>query len=366
MAAFLGGVYATDAGMLCLWDPAAFADVANYATWEQELCEDKDIVRHIKAGHLVPVNTNRGRDGAFAVVVRLGDADQPAALTEREASYILAESDLYLLRSSGRICLSGLEHVEGQPGRAVGCLPALAGQYAVKVYFIAWDDEPGMKDRSHSGKLPSASTRVGQHACSRANGMSTATITVGPEDHGRPMRLEDFDRAEGKEGHLYELSRGVIIVSDVPRPSHARVVSKVRRLAERYQDEHPRKIYDIYGSGECKILLWNSQSERHPDLSIYTTPPPCDDASVWSIWVPAVVMEVISPDSLFRDLQEKVEDYLAFGVQEYWIVDPAKETLTVLIRRAGRWKEKVFQAGEAYECQKFKGLRLALSELLAA
>jgi hypothetical protein len=147
MAAFLGGVYVTDSGMLCLWDPAGFAAVADYDAWEQELCEDKDIVRHIKAGHLVPVNTDRGIDGAFAVILRVGEVDRPATLTEREAGYILAESEPYLLVSTGRICLSGLEQVEGHPGREVGCLPAAEGQYAAKVYFIAWDDEPGMKDR---------------------------------------------------------------------------------------------------------------------------------------------------------------------------------------------------------------------------
>jgi len=157
MAALLGGVYATDSGMLCLWDPAAFAAVVDYDTWEAELCEDADVLRHIKAGHLVPINTNRGVDGAFDVLVRVGDAKRPAALTEREARYILAESAPYLFKSAGRVCLSGLEHVEGRPGRSVGCVPVPAGRFAAKLYFIAWDDEPGMKDRGgrpKPGALP--------------------------------------------------------------------------------------------------------------------------------------------------------------------------------------------------------------------
>src|SRR5260370_14578638 len=43
---------------------------------------------------------------------------------------------------------------------------------------------------------------------------------VGPEDDGRRMSLSDFDKAEAKEGYLYELSRGVITVSDVPDFPH--------------------------------------------------------------------------------------------------------------------------------------------------
>lgn len=157
VAAFLGGVYATDAGMLCLWEPAAFGGVVDYDTWDAELCEDADVLRHIKAGHLVPINTDSGVDGAFAVILRVGDAAQPAVLTEREAGYILAESQPYRLTCSGRICLCGLEHVEQVPGRRVGCLPAPEGEYVVKLYFIAWDDELGMKDRKgrpKPGALP--------------------------------------------------------------------------------------------------------------------------------------------------------------------------------------------------------------------
>src|SRR5215471_126490 len=108
MAGFIGGVYSTDAGMLCLWYPSAFAEIVDYNTWEPELCEDADIVRHIKAGHLVTINTNRGVDGAFDVIVRVGDGKQKASLTEREANYILAESAPYLFKSTGRACLSGL------------------------------------------------------------------------------------------------------------------------------------------------------------------------------------------------------------------------------------------------------------------
>jgi hypothetical protein len=157
MAGIIGGVYATDAGMLCLWDPSAFPRIVDYETWEPELCEDPDILRHIKAGHLVPINTNQGVDGAFDVIVRVGDDKKKASLTEREASYILAESTPYLFKSTGRVCLSGLEHVESQPGRSVGCLPMPDGEHVAKLFFIAWDDEPGMKDRNgrpKPGALP--------------------------------------------------------------------------------------------------------------------------------------------------------------------------------------------------------------------
>jgi hypothetical protein len=157
MATEVAGVFATDAGMLCLWDPAAFAGVVDYDTWDEQLCEDKDLRRHIKGGHVVPINTNRGIDGAFAVHLRVGDGHTPAELTERESKYLLAESEPYLFICTGKFCVCALEHVEAEPGRKVGSVTAPEGKYAVKVCFIGWDEEPGMKDkkgRPKRGALP--------------------------------------------------------------------------------------------------------------------------------------------------------------------------------------------------------------------
>ena len=43
-----------------------------------------------------------------------------------------------------------------------------------------------------------------------------------------------------------------------------------------------------------------------------------------------LVVEVISPDDPHRDRVEKRADYAEAGVPEYWIVDPADESITVL------------------------------------
>src|SRR4051812_42768201 len=106
--------------------------------------------------------------------------------------------------------------------------------------------------------------------------MATAAVKIGPEDHGKRMSLDEFDHAEVQEGYLYELGRGVIVVSDVPRPKHMAIVLAIRNQLVLYQAAHPDTIYAIASGSECKILLSNVQSERHPDVSIYTTPPPSE------------------------------------------------------------------------------------------
>src|SRR5215212_6914490 len=99
-------------------------------------------------------------------------------------------------------------------------------------------------------------------------------IMVGPGDHGRRMTLDEFDTAEGIEGRLYELSRGEVVVTDVPNPRHGAVVMTLRQQLIAYQITRPGIFHGVYAGSECKLLIDSTQSERHPDLAVYKTPPP--------------------------------------------------------------------------------------------
>jgi Uma2 family endonuclease len=97
----------------------------------------------------------------------------------------------------------------------------------------------------------------------------------------------------------------------------------------------------MVGTGsEAKMLIGPAESERHPDLSVYLTPPP-DNRDVWSTWIPEIVVEVVSDRSADRDYQIKPAEYLTFGVKEYWIVDADKNQMTVLTRWRAQWQTKV-------------------------
>lgn len=137
------GTYPTDSGMHCIWDQAAFAAVNDYDSWASQLLDDSDIVRHITAGHLVPLNI--GSDGAMAVEVRVGGPGSAAALTDRESKYLIVQSEPYRLRVTGPVGISGIEHVAVPPERGVGVIPIAAGDYAATVHLLAWDEEPGMQ-----------------------------------------------------------------------------------------------------------------------------------------------------------------------------------------------------------------------------
>lgn len=52
-----------------------------------------------------------------------------------------------------------------------------------------------------------------------------------------------------------------------------------------------------------------------------------------------LVVEVVSPDKLERDLIEKRIDYAEAAIPEYWIVNPATQTITVLRLEADAYVE---------------------------
>jgi len=194
------------------------------------------------------------------------------------------------------------------------------------------------------------------------------TITkIGPADHGRRMSLEEFDEAEGQEGHLYELSRGIITVTDVPRKRHLLLVYASRQQLSAYEMRHPDLIQIIASGNECKLLVDDLDSERHPDVAVYLTPPPeHEDRNFWRRWVPEIVIEVVSPNSRKRDYKEKPEEYLRFGVKEYWIVDADKRTMTVMRRSRGRWVESTVQPPAIYRTRLLPGLEFSIQAVFKA
>jgi hypothetical protein len=72
----LTATFGTDSGMHVLWDRRYFAKIVDYPTWESQLLEDADLVRHVDKGHLVPINVHG--DGVFTFAVRTDPAEPPS------------------------------------------------------------------------------------------------------------------------------------------------------------------------------------------------------------------------------------------------------------------------------------------------
>lgn len=185
--------------------------------------------------------------------------------------------------------------------------------------------------------------------------MSIAVLKLGASDQGRRMRLADFADAETEEGCILELSRGIIVVSQVPDPRHLYMLDETRRQLQIYRQAHRGTVRAVAGGGDCKLHLPDWESERHPDLAVYTTPAP-RGKNPWSRWVPDLVIEIVSPGSEERDYVLKREEYLEFGIKEYWILDPERHEMLVLRRGRKGWAPREVAPPKIYACRALPGL----------
>jgi Uma2 family endonuclease len=186
---------------------------------------------------------------------------------------------------------------------------------------------------------------------------------VGPDHHGLAMDFEVFTHAEFQEGWLYELARGIVVVTEVPAPEHGDVVDRITELFVVYRIAHRGVIKYRAGGGECRLRLPGMKSDRHPDQAVYLEPRP-KGKRVWTRWVPAIVVEVVSESGEDRDYVEKREEYLRVGVREYWILDPNRRRMLVLLRLGDTWEEHVLSEDGVHRTELLPGLEARVGELL--
>jgi Uma2 family endonuclease len=187
---------------------------------------------------------------------------------------------------------------------------------------------------------------------------------IGPDDDGRRMSLAEFDLADGQEGYLYELNKGIIEVTNIPHRSHFAQQSALVEQLMVYKSQNPEAVHAVGTPDSTKVLIEIEQSERHPDVAVYTTPMP-DVDEIWSIWVPTIAVEVVSKSSAKRDYEDKPGEYLAFGISEYWIVDEFKKQMTVLSRYRGIWKDRIIKPSQKYTTRHLPGFSLDLKRVFA-
>ncbi len=193
---------------------------------------------------------------------------------------------------------------------------------------------------------------------------TTTTVSLlGPGDAGRTMSLDEFIAAEGTGGYLYELARGVVVVTNVPGINHAWIVQRIGDVFSFYHRLNPGRIMLRASGAECRLRVRGMRSDRHPDQALYLSPPPTGE-NFWERWVPEIVVEVVSRGGENRDYVEKREEYLRFGILEYWIFDPRRRTMLALKRVGDVWDERELGDEETYRTELLPGLEVAVGEIL--
>lgn len=181
-------------------------------------------------------------------------------------------------------------------------------------------------------------------------------LTLGPDDHGRALTLDEFLAARGQEGHRYELIRGRVHVSPVPDLPHDCVLEWLDGRLGECARLHPEVLNYITLHGRVFVPEQDEVTAPEPDLAGYRDFPlhvPIRQRR-WQDVSPILVAEIVSDDDPDKDLVRNVELYENVpSIREYWVFDPRADadhpTLRVYRRRGARWQRPIDVAsGETY------------------
>lgn len=188
---------------------------------------------------------------------------------------------------------------------------------------------------------------------------------IGPRSAGLSMTLEEFDALEPEDfvdHYRYELIRGVLVVTPPAGNAEVDPNEELGHLLRTYRDTHPqgsaldatlpeRNIQTDLNRRRCDRAIWAGLG-RLPD----------EESEI-----PTIVVEFVSASrrDYRRDYEEKLQEYLAIGVREYWIIDRFQRILTVYRIGPGGAVPLVLQETDSYQTDLLPGFILPLGRLLA-
>ena len=133
------------------------------------------------------------------------------------------------------------------------------------------------------------------------------------------------DYLELPTNRLIELSDGLVEVLTAPTRLHQRIVAFIYEALKAFASTH--KLGEVYFA-PLPLHLWAGKY-REPDVVFIRS----DNTKALEgdyLEGADLVVEVVSPDDPDRDWVKKREEYARAGIPEYWIVDPSRESITVL------------------------------------
>jgi Uma2 family endonuclease len=161
--------------------------------------------------------------------------------------------------------------------------------------------------------------------------------------------------------HLVEFSHGTIEVLPMPSDRHQALVGFLYVLFLTFA----RKSGGLVRLVPLRVRLWAGKV-REPDLLyLASARDPRRQADYWT--GADLVVEVVSPDDPQRDLVTKRNEYAQAHIQEYWIVQPQRETVTVLQLAEGLYRlHGEFKRGQIATSANYAGLAVNVAELFDA
>ncbi|MEM9340458.1 MAG: Uma2 family endonuclease [Bacteroidota bacterium] len=155
--------------------------------------------------------------------------------------------------------------------------------------------------------------------------MGIAIDLKGKYSYADYLTWPDEERWELIEGYPYDMS-------PAPNRKHQGILGELFRKFADHFDDKPCRVY----VAPFDVRLAEDYTDDHlienvvqPDISVFCKKDRLDTKG--AVGAPDLVVEILSPSTTTKDIKTKLLLYQKYKVNEYWIVDPVKESVEILV-----------------------------------
>ncbi|MGK7954704.1 MAG: Uma2 family endonuclease [Crocosphaera sp.] len=176
--------------------------------------------------------------------------------------------------------------------------------------------------------------------------------------------FEEYYQYNDQSDNRYELVDGRLVLMNPPTVRHFLLA---KFLEINFDQLIQKKALPLICFRDAGVRTgW--QKSRLPDVFITTKEAASellDQSAIFQI-PPLLIVEIVSPESVTRDYRYKRSEYAALGVDEYWIVDPKNETITILLLEEGLYEETVYNLSDKLVSRLFSELDITVNQVLVS
>ena len=134
-----------------------------------------------------------------------------------------------------------------------------------------------------------------------------------------------------KPEERFEIIGGRVVMLAAPTSNHNRVAGNIYRMFGNFLEG---RTCEPFGDGEA-LYLEEGGEEYEPDGMVVCDPEKVQGDGVHG--APDLVVEVLSPSTGRYDRGHKKDVYEKHGVREYWLVNPAEQSVEQYVLEGGRF-----------------------------
>jgi len=121
--------------------------------------------------------------------------------------------------------------------------------------------------------------------------------------------------------YIEEMIDGKIYLMARPNNKHMLIQKNLNSIFENYFKGKKKKC-TVFSEMELDI---DNRNHMEPDLAIYCK----DNNDKKNKKIPLIIVEILSDSTWKKDMTAKMKKYAELGIEEYWIIDPRIQRLTI-------------------------------------